>query len=387
MAFAAKTTHASDRRVQHSTRIAFFIAGFAGSSWAAMVPFVKARVGLGDGELGLLLLCLGVGSIGAMPIAGALAARAGCRFAIIVAVTAVSMTLPILATSTSTPCLIMALLSLGAGLGSIDCVANIQAVIVEHAIGRPIMSSFHSFFSMGGIMGAGCASVALSLGATPLSTELMASAVALAALIAALSGLLTEGTAQGGPLFAIPKGSVLLVGMLCFIAFLTEGAILDWSAVFLTSIRGLAPSLAGAGYAAFALTMTIGRLTGDLIIRWLGGRTVVLGGAVCASAGLSITTLLPSWQASIFGYALVGLGCSNIVPVLYSAIGRQTVMPRHVAIAAITTFGYTGGLLGPVVIGLVAGLSSLLVAFNLLALCILVVAAGGPALARLLPSR
>jgi MFS family permease len=161
------------------------------------------------------------------------------------------------------------------------------------------------------------------------------------------------------------------------VAFLAEGAVLDWSAVFLTSIRHLAASYAGLGYAAFATTMTLGRLTGDRIVHGLGGRRVILIGGCAAAAGFAIATLVPFWQAAMLGYALVGIGCSNIVPVLFTSVGRQTTMPESVAVPAISTLGYAGILAGPAAIGFIAQASSLQATFLVIAVMMLAVGVSG----------
>ena len=227
---------------QRSTRIVFFIAGLGVAAWAPLVPFAKARSGLGDGALGLLLLCLGAGSIVAMAPAGALAARFGCRRVLIAATGMICLTLPLLATGSSLPVLVAALFIFGAGVGSLDCVVNIQAVIVERASRRPMMSGFHGLFSVGGIVGAGGVSALLGLGATPFVATLCVAAGILGVLVKAAPHLLPYGGEGDGSIFAIPRGIVLFIGILCFILFLTEAAVLDWSAVFLTSTRGVVPS-------------------------------------------------------------------------------------------------------------------------------------------------
>lgn len=180
----------------------------------------------------------------------------------------------------------------------------------------------------------------------------------------ALPGLLTYGGDSQNKLFAVPHGIVLFIGILCFIAFLTEGAMLDWSAVFLISERNISPAYAGLGFTAFATTMTIGRLTGDKIVHRFGGQQVVMGGALLAATGLLISIIAPTWQLALVGYALIGAGCSNIVPVMYSAVGRQSTMPESLAIPAITTLGYAGILIGPALIGFVAHATSLAIAFS-----------------------
>ncbi|MBX9931637.1 MAG: MFS transporter [Methylobacterium sp.] len=357
-----------------STRLLFLIVGFGVAAWAPLVPFVKARAGLDDGGLGLLLLCLGVGSIAAMPVAGVLIARLGSRLVLLTAVAAIVVTLPILSLASDVVLLAASLLLFGAGMGGLDCLMNLQAVAVERFSGRPMMSGFHGLYSLGCIVGAAGFSAMLSLGASPSTAAVAVVACILAALAAALPGLL-PGERRGGPAFAIPRGRVLVLGLLCFAVFLTEGAALDWSAVFLIQERGLGASQAGLGYAAFSLTMTVGRLTGDAIVREVGRTRIVALGGLIAAAGLVIATLVPSWQATLLGYALVGAGCANIVPVLFTAVGRQRVMPERLAIPAVTTLGYAGVLAGPAAIGFVAHATSLSTALLMVAALLLGVAA------------
>ena len=363
------------RLEQRSTRLAFFIAGVGVAAWAPLVPYAKARAGLDDGTLGLLLLCLGVGSIIAMPVAGALAARFGCRRVLTVGTLLIGLSLTLLATVSGMAALVTTLFVFGAGLGAVDSTANLQAVIVERASGKTMMSGFHGLFSLGGIRGAAGVAALLGLGLSPLGATLAVVVLILATLIKAAPHLLTQRMQSPGPAFAVPHGVVLFIGVLCFIVFLAEGAMLDWSAVYLTAERGLDTAYAGLGYAAFALTMTVGRLTGDAIVRRVGAKRVIVWGGLTAAAGLALATLVPTWEAALIGYALVGAGCSNIVPVLYTAVGKQTLMPESIAIPAITTLGYAGILAGPALIGFIAHGSSLNLAFMLVALLLLGVAA------------
>ncbi|WP_053147537.1 MFS transporter [Pseudomonas sp. Pf153] len=368
------------RLEQMSTRIAYLIAGVGIAAWAPLVPYAKVRANLDEGTLGLLLLCLGVGSILAMPISGALAARFGCRRVLSGGTILICLALPLLATMTTLPWLVAALFVFGAGLGTVDSTVNLQAVIVERASGKTMMSGFHGMFSLGGIIGAAGVSALLGLGLSPLGATLVVNALLLVALFKAAPHLLPYGSESSGPAFAIPHGVVLFIGILCFIVFLAEGAVLDWSAVFLATERGVETAYAGLGYAAFALTMTVGRLTGDSVVHRLGARRVIIYGGATAAAGFLLATLAPMWQAALLGYGLVGAGCSNIVPVLYTAVGKQTLMPEAIAVPAITTIGYAGILAGPALIGFVAHGSSLSIAFGLIALSLVAVAISGKVL-------
>jgi MFS family permease len=235
-------------------------------------------------------------------------------------------------------------------------------------------------YSVGGILGAGALTVLLSIGLDPIFSVLCVVAIVMGALYKAIPTLLTYGTEQDGPIFAMPKGIVFLLGTLCFIVFLTEGAMLDWSAVFLVSSREMEPNLAGLGYASFASTMTVGRLTGDAIVRKFGGVRVVAFGGVIAATGMMVSLGFDGWPASLIGYALLGIGCSNIVPVLFTAVGRQNRMPQRVAIPAVISMGYAGILIGPAVIGFVAHLSTLSIALSGLVILLLFVSATAPLL-------
>jgi MFS family permease len=311
-----------------------------------------------------------------MPLAGALAARFGCRVIIWAASLLICISLPFLATSSNVLTLIIALLIFGAAIGTVDVVVNIQAVIVEKASGRAMMSGFHGLWSVGGFVGAGVVSGFLGAGASPLVAVLCVIVVIVGLLLAFGKHLLPYGSEEkDAPLFVLPKGIVLFIGFLCFIVFLAEGSMLDWSAVFLTSLRGFDFSQAGLGYALFSVAMTIGRLSGDRVVRAFGGKKILLLGGICAASGVTVAIFIPNWIASLVGFGLVGLGASNIVPVLYSVLGRQKVMPANLAVSAVTTLGYSGILVGPALIGFVARSTSLSFAFFGIATMLLIVAA------------
>lgn len=368
---------ANPGREQSATQIAFFVAGFAMASFAPLVPFAKARTGLGEGALGLLLLCLGVGSLITMFLAGALAARFGCKRIILVSAVPLCLSLPLLASLSDPLVLGVALLVFGGAIGSIDVTMNIQAIIVERDSGRAMMSGFHGLFSVGGIAGSVSMTGALAAGASPITATLGVVAVIIVALACAAPHLLASASEYRPTVFAVPRGIVLFIGALCFVAFQAEGAVLDWSGVYLSGTQGVATAYAGLGYVAFTVTMTIGRLTGDRIVERFGGTVVILLGGLCSASGFVLTSLVSSWQPALLGFALIGIGCSNIVPVLFTRIGRQTLMPEHIAVSAISTLGYSGILTGPALIGLIAHISSLSTAFLILAALQLGVAASG----------
>ena len=347
------------------------------AAWAPLVPFAKLRIGIGEGGLGLVLLSMGAGSIVAMPMAGALASRFGCRVVIIGSAVLLCSALPFLAIVAQLPLLVFFLFSFGAGLGAIDVAVNIHAIGVERTAGRAMMSGFHGLFSLGGIAGATGVSGMLGIGGSPLLAEICVVGVSAIALAAAAPYLLAEVARNDGPALAVSRATVLFIGCLCFVGFLVEGSVLDWSALFLIAVRGIEPYYAGLGFACFSVTMTLGRLVGDRIVRRLGGPTMIGLGGLCAAGGFAVATLVPWLPAGLLGYALVGAGCSNIVPVLFSSVGRQTEMPQGVAVPAITAIGYAGILAGPAVIGFIAQTLSLSTAFLVLSALLVGVAASG----------
>ncbi|ENG4183659.1 MFS transporter [Providencia rettgeri] len=362
------------KKEQVSTRIIFFIAGFVTAAWAAIVPYIKINTAANDATLGMLLLCFGGGALVAMPMTGALAAKYGCRRLMVFSTIAFCLLFPILSFISQINLLVIGLLLFGIFIGLTDCAMNVQAVIVEKSSDKPIMSGFHGFYSIGGIAGAGTMSLILLLGASAVLASVIISVIAFILLMVCYNGLLPYGNAPSGPLIAVPKGIVLIIGIVCFAVFLSEGAVLDWGAVFLIEHHGLKETLGGLGFAAFATMMTIGRLFGDKIVMRVGSARVVFLGALIACSGFVIAVLSPSLTLAIIGFALVGAGSSNIVPVMFSAAGKQKTMPESLAVPAISTLGYLGILAGPAAIGFVAFHLSLATSLLMISALLIIIA-------------
>jgi predicted MFS family arabinose efflux permease len=356
----------SHTAAKRATRLIFLVAGIGMSAWAPMVPYVKARLGLDDAQLGAALLAFGGGSMLSMPFVGWLVHRLGNRTVIVGAGLLTCLALPLLATVSSLAWLIAALLYFGVVLGAVDVAMNAHAVDVERLDGGRLMSGFHGLFSLGGLGGAALMSGLLALGSS-LAVSAGAIAALLVVLVLSLRGGLLDETPEVAARqrhgFRMPHALVWLLGVLCFVSFLAEGAMLDWSAVFLRDFRGFAPASAGLGYACFSIAMATGRLTGDRLIARRGSIWAVRAGAGLAAAGFLLVACTPWILSALAGFVLIGLGASNIVPVLFSAAGRLPGTSPAIAIATATTLGYAGLLSGPALIGFVSQASSLPVAF------------------------
>nr|WP_323856884.1 MULTISPECIES: MFS transporter [unclassified Xenorhabdus] len=359
-----------------ATRISFFIAGFSIASWAPLIPLVKERLGLDDGSMGLLILVFGIGSFIMMPIAGMLATRFGCRKVFTLFALLAVLILPGLSVLSTPLTLACALFVFGMGIGATDVVINIHAVNIEKRVHQPIMSGFHALFSLGGIAGAGTVSLLLFLGISPLHVTIAVGVFVILLLLPTWNGMLDDTEAEDTPFFALPRGIVILIGTLCFVVYLMEGSMLDWSGILLSSVHNMSIHQAGFGYTLFAITMTAGRFLGDKIIAACGYRRVFLGSAILATSGFVLIYLASSPIQLGISFLMTGAGLSNLAPMFFTASGQQKVMPDALAVSAVSTMGYSGILLGPAIIGGLAHQVTLHGAFACIALISLSLLAG-----------
>lgn len=360
-----------------ATRVIFLVSGIGMAAWAPMVPYAKARLGLDNASLGLILLAFGGGSMLAMPLVGWLTHRFGSRRVIGVGGLMLCPALPLLAVAPSAVALAAILLYFGMALGAVDVAMNAHAVEVERRAGRPMMSGFHGLFSIGGLSGALGMSVLLALGMSLLVAAVFVALLLAAAVLTQWPGLIDEfdDRAARAKAFAMPRGIVLVLGVLCFISFLAEGAMLDWSAVFLREFRGFDAATAGIGYAGFSVAMALVRLVGDRVVMRIGPVLTVRLGACVAAAGFLLATLVAWAPAALVGFALVGFGAANIVPVMFGAAGRLPGASPEISLATVTMLGYAGLLSGPALIGFLAQASSLPMALAAVAGLLLLTAA------------
>ncbi|MGY2169177.1 MFS transporter [Pseudomonas gingeri] len=355
-------------RQQQATRGIFFVAGLGMASWAPLIPFVKSRLAIDDGTLGLLLFCIAAGSMLVMPFAGRAIARLGCRTLILACAAVFCLILPFMMYATSAVAIGGALLVFGAVNGLLDVSMNAQAVIVERDSGQARMSGFHGFYSIGSVAGAGGVSLLLWAGLGPLQAISLVAVLIALVVTQASAHLLArrpqESAESGGTLQALAHPAILLIALLCFFIFMVEGAMLDWSAVFLHTERSMEKSHAGFGYTLYSIAVALGRLYGDRLVNACGRQRMLMLGSACAAAGLLLIVLVDLPGIALAGFILTGIGLSNIVPILFTAAGNRPEVPSSFALSAVTLVGYTGLLSGPALIGFVAHHSSLSTAFS-----------------------
>lgn len=360
---------------QYAVRAIFFFSGFGGATWAPLVPIVKQGLSVSDDIMGMLLLCIGIGSFLSMPFSSSLARKYGCRKVITIASIIFIVILLAITQVNSVYQLVPLLLVFGSAMGLIDVVMNINAVFVEQASGRSIMSNFHAMWSIGCFVGASIFGIWLSLGLSPLMATIIAVLIMLALLSFCYGKLLPYGAKEDekeSTLLAIPKGIIIFFSIIIGISFLTEGAVMDWSGIYITEVHGMDIALAGTGYSIYSVAMFLTRITGDYAVNRFGKKIMVAGGLFLSFIGFMLL-VFASWEPLIFSaFFLMGIGLANVVPVIYSLAGNQTDMPSGQALAAMGTFGYLGMLCGPAAIGYISNATSLNWAFGVLAVLIII---------------
>ncbi|PYN59942.1 MAG: MFS transporter [Candidatus Rokuibacteriota bacterium] len=364
----------------------FFVNGAILASWVPYVPMVKQRLGIGDGLLGVVLLFMAIGALGALPFAGTLVGRLGSRTVSVGAGLGLCLSLPLPVLAPTPFLAALALLFFGAFNSTLDVAMNAQAVEVEQRRGRALMSSFHAMFSVGGLAGALLSSVIIAAGVGAADHILTAALLGSVAILIARSALIAVAPSPS-PVFVRPTRGLLGLGVLALCALLAEGAIGDWSAVYLMDSRGASQSVAAAGFAAFSLAMAGGRFAGDHVARRLGAACLLRLSGALAAGGLLLALIVKEPVIAIAGFGLVGLGVANLIPVIFSAAGRAyAVAPGH-GLAAVATTGYVGFLAGPPAIGLAAEVAGLPAALGIVALACAAVATAARLAGDRIPTR
>jgi predicted MFS family arabinose efflux permease len=363
-----------------ATALCFFSLGFSTAAWAPLIPYAQQRLLLNHADFGLLLLCAGIGSMLAMPLAGRLANALGCRTVLAVILTAFLFILPALAYSPNHFMMAISLFFFGASAGALGVTVNIQAAQIEKKLGKSLMSGFHGVCSLGGLAGVLGMTMLMGFGLAPLTGAVIVSVILL--LIAVLAVPLSLGaepkavteetsSSEEPAKKAAPTWAILGIGLICFVAFLSEGAAMDWSGIYLATEFSLPAAQTGLAYSFFAALMVLGRFSGHLIIQQLGEKNTILLSAVLAATGLLTVVFAPVWQVVLLGYAILGLGSANIVPLMFSRAGRQKTLASHVALSYVSVFAYTGSLIGPALVGFGSEMMGLSLVFSVIAMGLL----------------
>lgn len=351
----------------------FLVHGAMFGNWAARIPDIKDKFDLTDGQLGLVLLGLPVGVLTGLPLVSGFISRFGSRNMTFWSALAFCAIVPVLSIASSAIILAGVLVVFGWIMSTNDVSMNAQAVAVEQRKGRSIMSSFHAAFSIGGVVGAlmgeFLTSVGFSLQQHLLSAALLFVVVAVVS-VRSLVDVEGEKQASGGSVFTLPHRMLLPLGAVAFCSSMGEGAMGDWTGIYMADVVNVADEVDGLGFASFSLLMTVGRVTGDYLIDRFQTRALVIASGVLSASGLMLAVLIPELITAVIGFAMVGAGLSYVIPLMFAIAGKMPGLPPGAGIAGTATLGYSGFLAGPPVIGLIADVSSLRIAFVFLAIMV-----------------
>lgn len=365
------STVQSNRTYRIAVGALFFLQGLCFATWASRIPSIQQTLGVSEAALGGLLLSLTVGSLLSLLFSGAAISRWGSRRVIQIILIIYPLCLVLIGSSTTVPTLATALVLFGAAGNLSNIAINTQAVAVEKMYGRSIMASFHGLWSAAGFVAAGIGTYAMGQQVTTLfHFVVMAGCIVAAALISFQFLVRDSGTTtnEKSKLFALPPRSLVPLGVLAFCCMICEGAMFDWSGIYFKKVVEAPQAWTGAGYTAFMCTMAGGRFLADWVTNHLSfKRTLTISGLLIGS-GLLIAVCFPLLWPAIIGFALVGFGVSSVVPLVYGQAGRSKEVAPSVALTAVSSIGFFGFLVGPPVIGGIAGLSSLRLSFVLIAI-------------------
>lgn len=346
----------------------FFLAGLTFASWASRIAGIQQKLGLSDAALGGILFTMPVGLMLSLPFSGWIITRIGSRKLLLFALPLYAVALAGLGISQTTLQLVMCLFCFGFTSNAVNIAVNTQAVAAEKLYSKPIMASFHGLWSLAGFTGAAVGTFMIGQGIAPdvhFGLILLTVMIGVAVSFRYLQD--DAGTVQSGPVFVKPDAWLMKLGTIALCSMICEGAMFDWSVIYFKKVIHAENAWMAAGYTAFMSTMAGGRFVAD----WFSGRfglkrTLQVSGSLTAT-GLIIAVLFPHLIPAICGFLLVGAGVSSVVPLVYSAAGKSSTMSPGVAIAAVSTIGFAGFLVGPPVIGFIAGAFSLRVSFMLIA--------------------
>lgn len=372
---------AEAKRARWAVAAMFAANGFTMGAWAPQIPLLLPRLGITEFTLGLLILALGLGAVGAMLFAGRLIARHGARAVLRVFALSVIPAIPAVVFAHNLALATLVMVLFGAMVGCMDVAMNAQAVAIERRLGRAIMSSSHGFWSLGGFVGGSAGAWVIAV-AGPEVQALLTAATAAVLVFGAMPFLLpdvpgTRPAPQDAPRHhLLPRDARLwILGGMALFSMVPEGAVLDWAALYLAKELGADVFRSGLGFAFFAGAMALMRFAGDGVRNRFGAVRTLRVSGLLGAAGLLGGALAPTDAVAIASFALAGLGVANMVPILFSAAGNHPGLPPGQAISTVTMVGYAGILIAPASIGFVAEHVGFRVTYGTLALLYLTVAA------------
>lgn len=376
---------AATSRVRHRIAIAvfFFAQGFTFASWASRIPHIQAKLNLGEGALGSVLLALPVGLMVSLLLAGNLIAKYGSKKILILGAVCYSLILVLLGLASSPLQLVLALFLFGLAANFCNISVNSQAVFVEKMYGRSIMASFHGIWSLAGFTGAAVGLLMIWLELLPWQHFVIISVITIICSLIFISGAVDAKSDSKQTGFAWPEKKIMQLGLIAFGCLVCEGTMFDWSGIYFTKVVKAPAHLTSLGYAAFMGCMAAGRFAADKFVTALGPRKMLQFSGVLIASGLLLSVLFPTVPAATAGFMLVGFGVSSVVPIVYSMAGKTTTMSTGQALAAVSTVGFAGFLAGPPIIGFVAELTNLRWSFLMIAF----IGLSTTIMARLLPKQ
>ncbi len=348
----------------------FFFMGICFASWAARIPDIQAKFQLSEGELGTLLLCLPIGSMLGLPIAGWSVHQYGSRIVILICSFAYALTLPLIGLAPSTWLIAPILVSFGL-LGNIMNISlNTQALGLEDQLGKSILASFHGLWSMAGFTGAGIGAGMIFLQFSPAAHYAVVAMISVVMILFSQKYVIKdkrEDAESGGLVLKKPDQLLLRVGLIAFLGMMAEGCMFDWSGVYFKKVVEVEPALVAVGYVCFMGAMASGRFITDKATNRYGKLPILQVSGILIFLGLMLAVLLPNLYTAAIGFLLVGFGVASIVPVSYGIAGRSKLYSPSVALALVSTLSFFGFLVGPPLIGFIAELVNLKISFALIA--------------------
>lgn len=357
------------RAYRIAAALLFFVQGLCFASWASRIPTIQQYLGLSDAALGAVLFALPVGSMLALPLSGWLVTKFGSKKVAISVLILYSISLVMLGLAQSTWQLVFCMILFGAAGNTGNIAINTQAVGVEALYQRSIMASFHGMWSLAGFIAAAIGSLMIDQAVLPYVHFLLIMLVIIISVTASFPFLLPDENRKSTntPIFVKPDKSLVKLGVIAFCCMMCEGAMFDWSGVYFQKVVRVDQGWIGAGYTAFMFTMATGRFFADWITSQVGFKRTLQYSGVLIATGLLLSVIFPFLLTSIIGFLLVGFGVSSVVPLVYGQAGKSKRMSAGVALAAVSSIGFLGFLIGPPVIGVVASIAGLKISFIIIA--------------------